>query len=336
MKKTVRAALSLVAAVSVGMAGCSLPNSSQSTSLQVDDTGAVTETIVEGRDGDYTEDELASYIRDSVSAYNTGKDSAVSLDSCSVDGNAVKIVMKYATVQDYSAYNSVTAFLGTLEEAEAAGYDIGQNWMTSGGEAAAEDDLSQISARKKEWKVFIVSEPVYVRVPDKILYTTDNVTVTGRLTANVDSVMSADITNPAAEVSTSSDGESVNVSSAVSTSSAGATADSTSSDSSGSTAMYSVTAVSSDAKSAASSSSSTGSASASSSSAASGSSSSSTASSGTASSSTASSGSSSSSVISGTSSDSSVVSSSGQSLNANSKNEKFVTVANEYAYIIYK
>jgi len=310
LKKTVRAALSLVAAVSVGMAGCSLPNSSQSTSLQVDDTGAVTETIVEDRDGDYTEDELTSYIRDSVSAYNTGKDSAVSLDSCSVNGNAVKIVMKYATVQDYSAYNSVTAFLGTLEEAEAAGYDIGQNWMTAGGETAAEDDLSQISARKEEWKVFIVSEPVYVRVPDKILYTTDNVTVTGRLTANVDSVMSSDITNPAAEVSTY---ESVNASSAVSTSSAGAATDSTSSDSSGSTAMYSVTAVSSDAKSSASSSS-TGSTSASS---------------------TATSGSSS-SVFSGTSSDSSIVSSSGQSLNANGENEKFVTVANEYAYIIYK
>jgi hypothetical protein len=313
LKKTVRAALSLVAAVSVGMAGCSLPNSSQSTSLQVDDTGAVTETIVEDRDGDYTEDELTSYIRDSVSAYNTGKDSAVSLDSCSVNGNAVKIVMKYATVQDYSAYNSVTAFLGTLEEAEAAGYDIGQNWMTAGGETAAEDDMSQISARKEEWKVFIVSEPVYVRVPDKILYTTDNVTVTGRLTANVDSVMSSDITNPAAEVSTSSGNESVNASSAVSTSSAGAATDSTSSDSSGSTAMYSVTAVSSDAKSSASSSS-TGSTSASS---------------------TATSGSSS-SVLSGTSSDSSVVSSSGQSLNANGENEKFVTVANEYAYIIYK
>lgn len=322
MKKIIRAGLSLVAAVSLGMAGCVLPNSSQNTSLQVDDTGAVTETIIETKDGDYTEDELSAYIRKSISAYNSGDDSAVSLDSCKIDGNAVKIVMNYKTVQDYSGYNGVTCFLGTLQEAEDAGYDINQSWVTASGDAAAADDLSQISARKKEWKVFIVSEPVYVRVPDKILYTTENVTRTGRLTANVDSVMSSDITNPEAVVSTSSATEAVSGTSALSASSGSSSVSSSSSDGADSTQMYSVTAASSDASSAASASESSSSADKS------------------ASGSTDTSASS----VSGTSSaagtsepaSSSVESSSAENGNTNTENEKYVTVSNEFAYIIYK
>lgn len=318
LKKIIRAVLSLVAAASVGMAGCSLPNSSQNTSLQVDDTGAVTETIIDTKDGDYTEDELASYIRDSIASYDTGEDSAVSLDSCRINGSAVKIVMKYKTVQDYSSYNSVPCFLGTLQEAEDAGYDINQTWITASGSAAGEDDLSQISARKKEWKVFIVSEPVYVRVPDKILYTTENVTTTGRLTANVDTVMSADITNPDAVTGTSSGTESVSGSSAANASSDSTSVSSSSAGNSDSTAMYSVTAVpsaSSTADTASESAAGTSSPDTGADSSASGTASV-----------TASSGSSS----------SSVKSSSAAPANANSDNEKYVTVSNEYAYIIYK
>ncbi len=180
----------LTAAVSVvllacSFTACSLPNSNANSTVAVDDEGLVTETIVESTNGDtYTEDELEEYIENEITQSGIG---TVSLDSCSISNDSVEIVMKYDSVEDYSAFNGVPCFIGTLQEAEEAGYDIwNQTYYDSAGNVADRETLEQ---RAKEWKIFIVSEPIYVRVPDKILYATDNVSITGRLTAHVTSVM---------------------------------------------------------------------------------------------------------------------------------------------------
>lgn len=303
MKKYRKLFLPVLLSVSMTMSACSLPNSSNSTSVQVDEEGAVTETIIEEKDGDYTEEELTDYISRSVSRYDAGDDSKVLLDSCKIDGNSVTIVMKYGSVEDYSGFNQVTCFLGTLKEAAEAGYDISQTWYDEDGNPADAADTEQISERQSEWKIFIISEPVYVRVPDKILYTTDNVTVTGRMTANVDSVVSGN-TEDTTSVSASS-----GASEQVSTSSV--QAGSTSEKVSPGTALTAVSSSSSDSSAASAADS-------------------------------PSSGSSTSSAASssdgGESSGSSSVSSGSDSEQSDNEKEvmKYVTVADEYAYIIYK
>jgi N-acyl-D-aspartate/D-glutamate deacylase len=132
-----------------------------------------------------TEDELKKYIGKSIRAYDASKDAAVRLESCKIDGSTVKIEMTYRTVQDYSNYNKVPCFLGTIAQARAAGFDVEQEYLDADGNKG---DLGQILKRAKEWKIFIVSEPVGVRVSDKIIYATDNVSVTGRMTAEVQTV----------------------------------------------------------------------------------------------------------------------------------------------------
>ena len=107
MKKIRKLFLPVFLAAAMTFSACSLPNSSNSTSVQVDEEGAVTETIIEEKDGDYTEEELTDYIRQSVRRYDAGDESKVSLDSCKISGNSVTIVMKYGSVEDYSGFNQV-------------------------------------------------------------------------------------------------------------------------------------------------------------------------------------------------------------------------------------
>ena len=180
----------LAASAVFSLTGCSLPNSNENTTLSVNDAGAVTENIVEAKGSEeYTEDDLKQYIETTVSDYNTSDGKAVRLESCSVDSSTVSIKLTYASMEDYSGFNHVTAFLGTLAEAEKAGYSMDQNFLDRNGSPA---DPEVLSSRAKEWKVIILSEPVMVKLPDKILYATDNVSIMGRLSASIRTVMSED------------------------------------------------------------------------------------------------------------------------------------------------
>lgn len=189
----------ILAIACVLSSGCAFPGRSGSNVLSVDEKGVLTEKIQESDSGGgYTEDELKQYITESIKAYDSSDDAAVKLDACKIDGDTVKIEMTYRTVQDYSNYNNVPCYLGTLDQAKAAGFDVDQNYLDEDGK---EGDQALIRQRAKEWKVFIVSEPVDVRTPDKILYATDNVSITGRLTAEVQSVREEQVTASSESVS---------------------------------------------------------------------------------------------------------------------------------------
>ncbi|MGI6057093.1 MAG: hypothetical protein ACOYBD_08965 [Bilifractor sp.] len=205
--KRLRLAVGFLAASAVfSLAGCSLPNSNENTTVSVNETGSVTENIVEAKGNeDYTEDDLKQYIENAIADYGSSDEKAVRMDSCSVDSSTVTIKMTYASMEDYSNFNHVTAFHGTLAEAEKAGYSMDQNFLDRNGNAADPDVLA---SRAKEWKVVILSEPVMVRLPDKILYATDNVSITGRLSATIRTVLSQDGSGGSA-ASGSSGGESV-------------------------------------------------------------------------------------------------------------------------------
>ena len=185
----------------IGSSGCGMAVRSASTALTVDETGKIREEIVEDKGPDnFTEEELKAFIEQETEAYNSGKDgTAVGLSSCTIQNNSVQISMEYASCADYAAFNQVTCFVGTLQEAEDAGYEVERTWKDPDGLTG---DMEIIRERFKEWKVCIVSEPITVKVPDKILYASDNVRITGRLTAVVETVMGKE----AADTSASPEG----------------------------------------------------------------------------------------------------------------------------------
>lgn len=177
----------LIAVTGTSLSGCGMAVRSASTSLSIDETGKLREEIVEpqGQD-DFTAEELEGYIEQEIELYNRSREGAVKLNSCTVLNGEVKISLEYASFDDYAAFNQVTCFAGTLQEAEDAGYEVERTWLEPGG---TKGDMEIIRERFREWKVFIVSEEINVKVPDKILYASENVKITGRLTAVVQSVM---------------------------------------------------------------------------------------------------------------------------------------------------
>ena len=182
------AVLALVCLLSLGLAGCASAVRSSSTSLSIDETGTIVEEIVEAQGSEkYSQEELTAFINAQLEQYNADKDeAAISLDSCLIESGTVKIRMTYNSCADYADFNQMVCFDGTLQEAEAAGYEIERTWLDPEG---AIGDKEIIRERDAEWKIFIVSEAIDVKVPDKILYASENVKITGRLTATVKTVM---------------------------------------------------------------------------------------------------------------------------------------------------
>ncbi|MEE0954181.1 MAG: hypothetical protein U0L49_00025 [Eubacterium sp.] len=173
-----------VIAASLAFSGCSLPNSNENRTLAADEEGVLTETIVEdmAADDTFTEDDLNYYVKQQIMAYQGSEDGGVTLETCDIRDHAVKIVLKYKSAEDFAGFNKTTCFLGTIKDAEKAGYSFDRPLKDSFGNAA---DTGELSSRSSEWQVLIVSEPMYVRLYDKILYSSDSVTITGRLTATV-------------------------------------------------------------------------------------------------------------------------------------------------------
>ena len=179
--------LTLILLAACLLAGCSFPGGATRTTLSIDENGRLTEDIVEDLNGeDYTAEELQSFVESSLAAYNPAEEEKIKLLSCRVENGSVKISLQYESVEDYAAYNQIICFQGTLKQAEDAGYSLDRSWLEPNG---SEGDPQIIREREKEWKVFIVSEPIHVKVPDKILYASENVRITGRLTATVETVM---------------------------------------------------------------------------------------------------------------------------------------------------
>ena len=179
---------SLLLVVALFVPGCNLPTTAESTTITADEFGKVFETIVETKTDNFTEEELSEYIEMEVAVFNASwEEGAVSLESCSVSGNSVRIKMSYLSWLYYSEFNNVNCFQGTLRQAEAEGYNLDLPFYDSDGAQASADTLRE---RGNEWKVIIVEEPISVKVPDKILYASENVTITGRMSATVDTVLS--------------------------------------------------------------------------------------------------------------------------------------------------
>ncbi len=168
--------------------------------LTADAGGSITEKIIEPKDGDFSSEELEQYIAAQIEAFQGG---TVTLESCKVGATDVEIELTYGSWKDYADFNQIVCFMGTLSEADTAGYDIRQTWLDKSGKAAGQDIVQE---HVKDWNVLVLGEPVRVKLPGKIVYATDNVKITGRRTARIDSVM-ADGSAPGSDAAAASETE---------------------------------------------------------------------------------------------------------------------------------
>ena len=146
------------------------------TNIQLDKEGGVTVTYIEEFPSDYYDvTELEQMNAEEVAGYNSlvGEE-VVTVISTVTDGSKVTLAMHYADLEDYGDMNGIKAYSGTVSQAIALGYDLGDAFA----DAKTGEKITDISWDDLANKhVVIISEEVILYPYSKIEMVTDNVKV---------------------------------------------------------------------------------------------------------------------------------------------------------------
>lgn len=142
--------------------------------LIIDKNGKVTEEIVENFDTyDYAEEELKEFTLNEIAAYNRTNDTdSIQIDKLTVKEDVLTMKLQYKTSSDYQNFTKQTLFCGTIEEAYAAGYNLDVTLQSV-------DDTASVGRAELlmmgENRIVITEAVLDIKVPDAILYRSDNV-----------------------------------------------------------------------------------------------------------------------------------------------------------------
>jgi hypothetical protein len=151
----------------------------------VDKKGVVTYTVVEDFDKSfYDEAELQGEIEEDIQNYNKNfAADHLTLKKFQVEDGVASLQLKFDEVRYYADYSGQVLFQGSIEDAQAAGYEVSGECLDTEGSLT---DVDSIAGGSKA-KVIVTNEAVQVEVPGKILCVSSsgNVEITGKKTAAV-------------------------------------------------------------------------------------------------------------------------------------------------------
>ncbi|MCM1087001.1 MAG: hypothetical protein NC419_02515 [Muribaculaceae bacterium] len=173
-----------------GSLGKSYPEGS---TVSIQKNGEITQTIVEQFERNYYDvEELAAMTQDKVGRYSDGADNIVCKSVEEKDGTIV-VQMAYKTGTDYTDFNNRELFSGTVAQAYAQGYSL-KSIQSDNGTDMTDEDIAAISDNHILIIQTAAGEALNVNVYDKILYTSANVTISGKkdaaITAGEETVLS--------------------------------------------------------------------------------------------------------------------------------------------------
>ncbi len=174
MKKWIVLMISICSSILI--CGCGSQNADiNETTVIINKNGKVTDAIVESFDAAYyNADELRSMIDEELDEYRKlsgSKENAVLSDFEVVQGVA-RVLIEFASPEDYASFNGVSFFYGTISEAYEAGYDLDVTLKGSAGqEIIGKTELMDMGKNH----IIIVSEPIRIQTYGKILFSTANV-----------------------------------------------------------------------------------------------------------------------------------------------------------------
>lgn len=146
------------------------------TSLQLSLDGGVTETIFDTLDQSYyNADELQDMIAKSVRLYNEehGEDS-IGVPGFSAENGKIQLTMTYKSPEDYTAYNDLNLFNGSILEAQMGGITFPDTFLKVDGGSGAESVSSEEALSHKELSAAVADSGHVVQVPGRILYISGN------------------------------------------------------------------------------------------------------------------------------------------------------------------
>jgi len=165
------------------LCGCSGTASVKKNTIMVHKDGSVTGAIVETFDKEYYDkDSLKEFTLQEVAAYNkkVGKDK-ISVKKLNVKKGKVVLYLGYKDSVAYKEFNKKELFAGTVAEAYDAGYDLNVSLINANDktDVIGKEKLLELGSNH----IVIYEEAVNVETNGRILYASDDVTVTGRRTA---------------------------------------------------------------------------------------------------------------------------------------------------------
>ncbi|MBQ8279894.1 MAG: hypothetical protein IJZ23_08665 [Roseburia sp.] len=163
-------------------AGCGAVDS-ESSIVHVGKKGKVQTVDVETFDKSYySETDFETFAQEAIDAYNMSHEvDAIELTEFTVEGDVAKLKMEYKTIADYSEFNDITLYQGTIAEAVGAGYlfDVDFSKVEKGevtGAATRADILAE-----EGLSVVIIKANTDVQIDGTIYYVSSaNVTVTDK------------------------------------------------------------------------------------------------------------------------------------------------------------
>ena len=174
-KKTLSMAL-LAATALFTLSACG-GGKDETTSVEIDKNGRVTNVIYEPFDQEYYDiQELSDMAASEISEYNVEySNEKVSLEKAELveDDSFAKLTMNYTSASDYSHFNQVSLFYGTVEEAMDKGYTISNALVNADGENIEGDYIE----KHKEKHIVITSDKSNIKTPYNIEYMSKGVTL---------------------------------------------------------------------------------------------------------------------------------------------------------------
>lgn len=169
MKKIICVGFTMILCMGL-LSGCSKKTDVDTSTVFIEKKGKITSVDVEALDKDYYDEaELESYITDHVNDYTSENGNTVEMASFTVTDQVAKLQMQYDSYEDYTAFNGIELYDGTVVEAEAAGYDFDTDFISASDEDTKKVSKDDVIADDNN-KVVIIKANVDVKVDGTILY----------------------------------------------------------------------------------------------------------------------------------------------------------------------
>lgn len=171
------------------LSGCSKKTDVDTSTVFIEKKGKVTSVDVEHLDKDYYDvDELKEYITEHVEDYTGKNGDTVKEVSFDVKDGIAKLTMEYDSYEDYTSFNGVELYCGTVVGAQADGYDFDTEFYrvedsqkqetVEKSDVLAEDD-NKIVIIKANVDVWVPGTVLYVSAPDTDMRSEDVVSIVG-------------------------------------------------------------------------------------------------------------------------------------------------------------
>lgn len=148
------------------------------TTLTVGRNGSIVFEERVNLDENTDEEKLRSFVKETIDEYNASADAGdVRLKKCEVSGNQVYLKTFYRNAKVYHDFTGLTFFVGTIEEAAKAGYELQVPMVSVDGGKKGNRTQWQELQKNKSGKIVIVDQPIDIVVPQSVVAVSDEGTV---------------------------------------------------------------------------------------------------------------------------------------------------------------